>query len=288
VEGLEKLQDVACILVAEDDPALGKGIAMALQAGDREVRVCSSVKGVWEAVSGGDREGISLLILDIGLPDGSGLELCRELREKGYLFPVLMLTANDTEMDMVLGLESGADDYVTKPFSLAVLRARVDALLRRQAYREEEKDRGQKGKRQSFEIVGKGVKEREEEKKRSEVMEGMDQYGQREAARIVSDYVSEGDTVFRFDFDSLQFWKGNESVDLSKTEIKLLQLLWANKGHVLSRERLLSGIWPDGTQYVDENALSVAVRRLRSKLEADPSLPRYIKTAHGLGYLWEI
>jgi DNA-binding response OmpR family regulator len=272
---------------------------MALQAGDREVRVCSSVKGVWEAVTDTSSEGIGLLILDIGLPDGSGLELCRELREKGYLFPVLMLTANDTEMDMVLGLESGADDYVTKPFSLAVLRARVDALLRRQGYREEEKDRERKGKRQSFEIAGTGVKERTEErartkekertedKKQSEVLDGMDQNGQRKSAHILSDEESEGDTRFRFDFDMLQFWKGNETVDLSKTEIKLLQSLWTNKGHVVSREKLLSGIWPDGTQYVDENALSVAVRRLRSKLEDDPSAPRYIKTVHGLGYMWE-
>jgi DNA-binding response OmpR family regulator len=210
-----------------------------------------------------------------------------------------MLTANDTEMDVVLGLESGADDYVTKPFSLAVLRARVDALLRRQAYREEEKDRECKRSREYGEVLGTNMnvrtkekegteeKKRTEAKERSEVMAGMDQNAQREASRIMSDEGTEGDTVFRFEFDSLQFRKGNETVDLSKTEIRLLQLLWTNKGHVLSREKLLSGIWPDGTQYVDENALSVAVRRLRAKLEEDPSVPRYIKTVHGLGYMWE-
>jgi DNA-binding response OmpR family regulator len=143
----------------------------------------------------------------------------------------------------------------------------VDALLRRLAYREGEKNREWNSSRQDDKVVG------------TEVTEGMD--------RVAGDDESEGDALFRFDFDTLQFWKGNESVDLSKTEIKLLQLLWTNKGHVLSREKLLSGIWPDGTQYVDENALSVAVRRLRAKLEEDPSAPRYIKTVHGLGYMWE-
>jgi DNA-binding response OmpR family regulator len=250
-------KNVVHILIAEDDPALGKGIAMALQTSDRMIRVCSSVKGIWEGVLGVSSKGIDLLILDIGLPDGSGLELCRKLRGEGYLFPVLMLTANDTEMDMVLGLESGADDYVTKPFSLAVLRARVDALLRRQVYQTEEKSR-----EWSHQDV---AAEKTETKPRTE-----------------------RDIVFRFDFDKLQFWRGNTAVDLSKTEIKLLQLLWTNKGHVLSREKLMNGIWPDGTQYVEENALSVAVRRLRSKLEEDPSAPQYIKTIHGLGYMWEM
>jgi DNA-binding response OmpR family regulator len=147
-----------------------------------------------------------------------------------------MLTANDTELDMVAGLECGADDYVTKPFSLAVFRARVDALLRRGTY-------------------GGGKVE-------------------------VGGFV--------FDFESLRFEKNSQSVELSKTEARLLQILFTNKGQTLTRERLLELIWPDGTEYVDENALSVAVRRLRSKLEDEPSNPKYIRTVHGIGYKWAV
>jgi DNA-binding response OmpR family regulator len=134
----------------------------------------------------------------------------------------------------VTGLESGADDYITKPFSLAVLRARVDALLRRGIY-----------------TNGKAV--------------------------------TDG---FMFDFEALRFEKDGQTIELSKTEARLLQLLFTNKGQTLNREQLLTRIWPDGTEYVDENALSVAVRRLRAKLEDDPSNPQFIKTVHGIGYKW--
>jgi DNA-binding response OmpR family regulator len=145
-----------------------------------------------------------------------------------------MLTANDTELDMVTGLQSGADDYVTKPFSLAILRARIEALLRRGSYGD---------------------------------------------TNIV-------DGVFTFDFKILRFEKNGQSVELSKTEARLLQILFSNKGQTIPRERLLELIWQDGTEYVDENALSVAVRRLRAKLEDDPSNPQFIKTVHGIGYKW--
>jgi DNA-binding response OmpR family regulator len=147
-----------------------------------------------------------------------------------------MLTANDTELDMVTGLNCGADDYVTKPFSLAVLRARIDALSRR---------------------------------------------GSHSGAKIIA-----GD--FMFDFETMRFEKNDQAVELSKTEARLLQLLITNKTQTLTRERLLTLIWPDGTEYVDENALSVAVRRLRAKLENDPSNPQFIKTVHGIGYKWAV
>jgi DNA-binding response OmpR family regulator len=145
-----------------------------------------------------------------------------------------MLTANDTELDMVAGLERGADDYITKPFSLAVLRARIDALLRRGSH-----------------------------------------------------YDGKASTNgFMFDFETMRFARNGQAVELSKTEARLLQLLFTNKGQILTRDRLLSLIWPDGMQYVDENALSVAVRRLRAKLEDDPSNPQLIITVHGIGYKW--
>jgi DNA-binding response OmpR family regulator len=220
------------ILILEDDTALCKGIELTLKGAEWRFTLCHSIV---EARTALVNESPDLFILDINLPDGSGLAFCAELRTAGNKSPVLMLTANDTELDMVTGLESGADDYVTKPFSLAVLRARVDALLRRGAY----------------------------------------------------DKIATIDG-FMFDFEALRFEKSGQAVELSKTEARLLQLLFANKGQTLSREQLLERIWPDGTEFVDENALSVAVRRLRAKLEADPSNPRYIKTVHGIGYKWTV
>jgi DNA-binding response OmpR family regulator len=221
------------ILILEDDTALCKGIELALAAPDRQFALChniSSAKATLETTSP------DLFILDINLPDGSGLDFCAQLRTAGYISPILMLTANDTELDMVTGLERGADDYVTKPFSLAILRARVDALLRRGAYTN---------------------------------------------GKINSD-------GFMFDFESLRFEKAGQPIELSKTEARLLQLLFTNKGQTLNREQLLTRIWQDGTEYVDENALSVAVRRLRAKLEDDPSNPKHIKTIHGIGYKWQV
>jgi DNA-binding response OmpR family regulator len=221
------------ILVLEDDTALCKGIELTLKGAERRFTLCHSVAEARRELLNAPPD---LFILDINLPDGSGLAFCAELRGLGNKSPVLMLTANDTELDMVTGLERGADDYVTKPFSLAVLRARVDALLRRGSY------------------IGEKT-----------VIDG-----------------------FMFDFEALRFEKDGQAVELSKTEARLLQLLFANKGQTLTREQLLSRVWQDGTEFVDENALSVAVRRLRAKLEADPSNPRYIKTVHGIGYKWQV
>ena len=177
-----------------------------------------------------------LLILDVNLPDGSGLELLEQVRRTSDV-PVILLTANDLEMDVVTGLESGADDYITKPFSLAILRARVNAQLRRSAH----------GPKSLIELDG-----------------------------------------FRFDFERMDFRKAGQSVDLSKTEQKLLRLLIENRGQTLSRATLIDRIWTDGAEYVDENALSVTVKRLRDKLEDTPSNPQYLKTVYGMGYTWAV
>ena len=118
------------IFLLEDDDALGRGIAMALSGPDRAVTQADTVARAREALA---LAQFDLLILDINLPDGSGLELLRALRQSGDRTPAILLTANDLELDEVAGLEAGADDYITKPFSLAVLRARVNAQLRRAA-----------------------------------------------------------------------------------------------------------------------------------------------------------
>jgi DNA-binding response OmpR family regulator len=188
------------------------------------------------------KQQFDLIILDIHLPDGSGLTFCQDIRKVSDV-PILFLTANDTELDMVSGLEAGGDDYVTKPFSLAVLRARVSVLLRRK--------------------------------------QGQEASQPLEANKIELD-------SFIFDFEKMTFQKNRVAFELSKTEQKLLYLLVKNKGQTLSREILSERIWAAGTEYVDENALSVVIRRLREKVENDPSNPQFIKTIFGIGYTWAV
>lgn len=219
------------ILLLEDDAALGNGIRLALQSPEMRLTLCATLAQAREALG---QARFDLLILDVNLPDGSGLELLDTVRKTSRV-PVILLTANDMEMDIVTGLESGADDYITKPFSLAVLRARVNAQLRR------------------------GTK----------------------AAEVEID-------GFRFDFDRMEFRKNGALLELSKTEQKLLRILVENQGQTLPRAALVDRIWTDGAEFVDENALSVTVKRLRDKLEDRPSSPRYLKTVYGIGYTWAV
>lgn len=222
------------LFLLEDDPALGQGIRLALQTDELRVTLCRTLAEGRAALAA---DAFDLLVLDVNLPDGSGLDLLRQVRESSGV-PVILLTANDMEMDIVTGLESGADDYITKPFSLAVLRARVNAQLRRGG-----------------------------------------------AAPAAGAVEQDG---FRFDFDRMEFRRNGRIVDLSKTEQKLLRLLVENRGRTLSRDVLIDRVWTDGAEYVDENALSVTVKRLRDKLEETPSKPRYLKTVYGLGYTWAV
>ena len=221
------------ILLLEDDLALGKGICLALMGEDVQVDLCRTMCEARDK----SNSDYALLILDINLPDGSGLDYLRDLRTNHCSIPVILLTANDMETDVVVGLESGADDYITKPFSLAILRARVNAQLRR----------AQK--------------------------------------RVSSVYQSD---PFLFDFDHMVFQKSGLRIELSKTEQKLLRILLDNRGMTVSRAVLVDRIWSDGAEYVDENALSVTMKRLRDKLEDDPSKPTYLKTVYGLGYTWAV
>ena len=222
------------IFLLEDDEALGRGITMALEGPERAVFRAGTLAEAEEILA---RERFSLLILDVNLPDGSGLELLKQLRQRGDSVPVILLTANDLEVDIVAGLELGADDYITKPFSMAVLRARVNTQLRR----------GGTAQPERLELGG-----------------------------------------YIFDFGRMSFTKEGVPVELSKREQQLLRLLVENRGQTLTRAALVDRIWTDGAEYVDENALSVTVKRLRDKLEDAPSRPRYIKTVYGLGYTWAV
>ncbi len=220
------------LLLVEDDLALGEGVRLALQTEGRPVTLCRTLAQARQALEG---EGpFALAILDVNLPDGSGLTFLEEVRGR---LPVILLTANDWETDIVAGLELGAEDYITKPFSLAVLRARVNAQLRRS---------------------GGGAGE----------------------------VVEVGD--FTFDFARMEYRKAGRLVALSKTEQKLLKLLVQNRGTTLTRADLVDRVWTDGAAYVDENALSVTVKRLRDKLEDTPSKPKYLKTVYGVGYTWAV
>ena len=221
------------IFLLEDDEALGRGVAMALEGPERKVVRALSLKEAEKILA---EESFNLLILDINLPDGSGLELLQRIR-RGSAVPVILLTAKDMELDEVTGLEAGADDYITKPFSLAVLRARVAAQLRR-------------GKPESRERLELGP--------------------------------------FSFDFQTMDFRREGRAVELSKTEQRLLRVLVENRGRTLPRSLLVDRVWTDGAEYVDENALSVTVKRLRGKLEKDPANPEYIKTVYGIGYTWAV
>ncbi len=219
------------ILIVEDDKSLNQGIILALREEGRSLHpayTLSQARQIWK------KETIDLVILDINLPDGSGYGLLREIRQ-GSAVPVLMLTANDLEIDQVTGFSLGADDYITKPFSLMVLRARVERTLKR--------------------------------------MQG---------ETISSDYT---DARYHFRFQEMVFLADGEEVTLSKTDQKLLRLFTRHPGQVLSRSRLAEAIWTDGADYVDENALSVAVNRLRRKLQGkEKTCP--IQTVYGLGYVW--
>ena len=222
------------IFLLEDDETLGRGIAMALTGPETSVVCRPSLAKARETLA---EDRFDLLILDVNLPDGSGLDLLRQIRAGGDTTPVILLTANDLELDEVTGLEAGADDYITKPFTLAVLRARVNAQLRRSAPK-------------------------------------------------ASYIVSVG--PFAFDFEQMDFRRDGSLVELSKTEQKLLRVLVENRGRAVPRATLVDRVWTDGAEFVEGNALSVTVKRLRNKLEADPSKPEYLKTVYGIGYTWAV
>ena len=218
------------ILIIEDDIALNKGLCKALTTDSRQLISCTDIRSAREQIL---CSMPSLILLDINLPDGSGLDFLKELKKGSDSIPVILLTANDTDLDIVNGLELGADDYITKPFSLAVLRARVNTQLRKKP-----------------------------------------------SATVPNSVIIIGD--YSFDFSTMEFSVRDNKVELSKTEQKLLRLLIENRGTVMSRSALVDRIWTDGAEYVEENALSVTVKRLRDKLEAH----QYIKTIYGIGYSW--
>ena len=219
------------LLIVEDDQTLNEGLCMALRQEDRKIISCDCLKAARAQLALGI---VDFMLLDINLPDGSGLELLKEIKKQKPSLPIILLTANDTDRDIVQGLETGADDYITKPFSLSVLRARVNTQLRKI-------EDGSGGTDKIF-----------------------------------------TDGTYSFNFEKMIFAHDGKQAELSKTEQKLLYYLTQNAPNTTTRDFLIDRLWSDGEEYVDENALSVTVKRLRDKLE----LGNKIKTVYGIGYAW--
>jgi two-component system response regulator RegX3 len=222
------------ILVVEDEESLSDPLSYMLKKEGFEVSLAATGP---EGLEQFDRHGADLVLLDLMLPGLSGTEVCRALRARSSV-PVIMLTAKDSEVDKVVGLELGADDYVTKPYSARELVARIRAVLRRRGEPEE----------------------------------------------LVAATVEAGPV--RLDVDRHVVSVDGSAVPMPLKEFELLELLLRNAGRVLTRGQLIDRVW--GSDYVgDTKTLDVHVKRLRAKVEPDPSAPRHIVTVRGLGYKFE-
>lgn len=220
------------ILLLEDDDSLNLSVSLKLQ---KEGYILHRAFSIQEAEQLYKIHNISLIICDITLPDGSGLDFCTRIRkESSVLF--LFLTALDTEEDMIAGYDQGADDYITKPFSLNVLVSKVNVLMKR-------------------------------------------------FPKEKPDCIVSGDITLYL--EEKRVCKGGQPVALTAREYSLLAFFMENPLHILSRNQLLEAIWDIDGNFVDENTLSVNIRRLREKIEDNPSSPAMLKNVRGLGYIWE-
>lgn len=222
------------LLVIEDDPAVARSLSYGL-----------ALEGYGVTWKASGQEGLAsvqespphLIILDLRLPDGSGFDVCRQMRQNGVRQPIIILTVQGQEIDKILGLELGADDYMTKPFSLRELLSRVRAQLRRA-------------------------------------------YGEFATA--------EGNTLYAGDLTiSLtrgQVRRGTQVINLTPTEFRLLVCLVQNAGQALTRVQILEAVWDFGTELEDEKTVNTNIRRLRGKIEINPSQPALILTVPGIGY----
>ncbi|MCC0636471.1 MULTISPECIES: response regulator transcription factor [unclassified Clostridioides] len=217
------------LLIIEDDTNLNEGLFYAFESeGFNVLKAYTKQEGLHIF----NNKNIDFIILDCNLPDGNGFDICKQIREMSDI-PIIMLTARDSEIDEVTGLEIGLDDYITKPFSLSVLKARVKVAIRK--------------KSNNKVLYSNGI---------------------------------------RLDQKLLKVYKNEVDLELSAVEYKLINYLIENKGQILLKEQILHHIWDSEENYVDENIISVNIRRLRMKVEDNPSNPKYIKTAYGMGYLW--
>ena len=224
------------LLLLEDDLSLVDGLSYSLKKDGYDVEVARTVGEALERLATPER--FDLLLLDVTLPDGTGFSVCEQVRRRGSAVPIIFLTASDEEVNVIRGLDSGGDDYITKPFKLGELLSRIRALLRR---------------------AGLSADQPAGEIRRGEL---------------------------RIDLMSRRAVLRGRTLDLTQAEFRLLCLLARNAGRTVTREVILNDLWDNAGDFVDDNTLSVYVRRLREKVEEDPSQPRHLLTVRGCGYQW--
>lgn len=225
------------ILLLEDDISLVDGLQYSLKKNGFETEI---VRTVSEALNSIENIGkYDLLILDITLPDGTGFDVCEAVRRQDQQVPIIFLTASDEEVNIIRGLDSGGDDYITKPFRLGELCSRIRALLRRA---------------------------------------GVSNAGN-------TTIIECGDITI--DLLGSRALLNSKNLELTSAEYRLLCLLVRNVNRIVTREIILRELWDEAGNFVDNNTLSVYVRRLREKVEADPSHPRHLITVRGFGYQWK-
>ncbi|WP_454205928.1 response regulator transcription factor [Peptoniphilus sp. Marseille-Q6390] len=221
------------LLLLEDDHSLIYGLSFSFKKQGFNADIARTIS---EALDLWAKNEYELLILDVSLPDGSGFEFCRKVRENSDV-PIIFLTASDEETSVIMGLDIGGDDYITKPFKLSILISRINALLRRT----------EKYNNQNIESNG------------------------------IKIHLSESVA-----------YKNGHTLDLTSGEYKLLCLFVKNPDIVLSKDRILEKLWDINDNYIDNNSVTVYIRRLRVKIEDNPSHPKMIQTIRGLGYKWNV
>lgn len=225
------------LLLLEDDPGLIDGLVYSLRKNGYDVDVARTAG---EAILRLPKIGsYDLLILDVTLPDGTGFDVCEKVRGQNRAIPIIFLTASDEEVNVIRGLDSGGDDYITKPFRLGELCSRIRALLRRAGISSSEKE----------------------------------------------NILVSGDITI--DLLGSRVLLNGRQLELTGAEYRLLCLLVKNADRVVARDRILEALWDDTGNFVDDNTLSVYIRRLREKVESDPSRPEHLITVRGFGYQWK-
>lgn len=219
------------VFILEDDEAIGIGLTYSLENEGYSVTLVKSVSQAVEIIENGV---FALYILDLTLPDGSGYDVCKRIKEKGDL-PVIFLTAYDDEINVIMGFDLGADDYITKPFRVKELLVRIKSVLRR--------------------------------------------YNKESADGIIKV------KALTINTNEAKVYKNNQEIILTAMEYRLLLTLINNRGKVLSRNQLLENIWDIDGDFVEDNTLTVYIKRLRDKIEEEPTNAQYIKTVRGLGYV---
>jgi len=215
------------IFLLEDDKSLQSGLELKLTKEGHQVTSADTVASARQKVDG----TFDMAILDLNLPDGSGIDICRILQKKSVPPHILILTSNDTETDIVMGYEMGADDYMTKPFSLSVLLSKVNVVKRR-------------------------IEQKSQDKSKTTI----------------------------FDIATQTIIIRGQTVALTHNEWRLFYVLWQNAGQTLTKEQLLVKLWDIDGDFVDANTLAVNIRRLREKVEENPSNPTIIENIRGIGY----